>query len=73
MHLCEALPEKLTQTESAEAAVIHTFMGLILSTFLAVITTIIGLTSLLINRISDYLQYRVFEPFFTTFQQCIEV
>jgi uncharacterized protein len=60
MHLCDALLEKLTLTESAEDALIQTFMEMFLPTFLAVITTIISLASLMINRITAIQEFSVF-------------
>jgi hypothetical protein len=60
MHLCDAMLENLMKTESAKDAVIQTFMEMTLPTCLAVFTTIIGLASLLINRITAIREFAVF-------------
>jgi uncharacterized protein len=60
MHLSDAMLENLTQTESAKDAVIQTFMEMTLPTCLAVFTTVIGLGSLLINRITAIREFAVF-------------
>lgn len=60
MHLCDAMLENLTQSESARDAVIQTFMEMTLPTCLAVFTTVIGLASLLINRITAIREFAVF-------------
>jgi signal transduction histidine kinase len=60
MHLCDALLENLTKTQSAKDALIHAFTEMFLPTFIAVITTIIGLASLMINRITAIQEFAVF-------------
>lgn len=60
MHLCDALLENFNLTAMPSNMVIHAFSEMFLPTFLAVITTIIGLASLMINRITAIQEFAAF-------------
>ena len=60
MHLCDALLEHTLPIQSPAEGVIHAFSEMFLPTFLAVITTIIGLASLMINRITAIQEFAAF-------------
>jgi predicted RND superfamily exporter protein len=63
MHLCSAYLAAARQGGSAVAAVYRTFSDLALPTLLAVITTVIGLGSLTINRIDAIREFALFACF----------
>jgi len=63
LHLCSGYLAAARQYGSPEAAVQHAFSRLALPTLLAVITTVIGLGSLAINRIEAIREFALFACF----------
>lgn len=60
LYICSEYTERARHAESSDSAVFLTFSEMTLPTFLAVFTTVIGVGSLLVNRIAAIGEFAVF-------------